>query len=199
LRYLTRLSPIYEFLQLCNASPLPRRILDCGAGGKCPPLTLFHEYGYETYGLEIGENTLNNARSFCKQNSIELNILRGDMRQIPFPDESFSFVFAYESVFFLTREDIAVAMSEIERVLKPNGLCYVTFRSVDDSERRKFPEPHPARTLLGSNGLTYHEDDEPETYFSRFEILRKKKRIRKTLVKGKQGKRAYIDYIAKKN
>ena len=120
------------------------------------------------------------------------------MRQIPFPNESFSFVFAYESVFFLTKEDIAVAMSEIERVLRLDGLCYVTFRSVDDSERWKFPESHPVRTLLGSSGLAYHEDDEPEVYFSRFEILQKKKRIRKTLAKGKQGKRVYIDYIAKK-
>ena len=120
------------------------------------------------------------------------------MRKIPFDSGYFSFVFAYESIFFLTKEDIAVAMNEIERVLKPKGLCFVTFRSTDDSQRRTFPKSHPARIVLGSKGLTYHEDDEPEMYFSMFKILQKKKRIRKTLVKGKRGKRAYIDFIAQK-
>lgn len=196
--YVIRSTPIYRFFKLCDSTPLERKVLDCGAGGKYPPLTLFLEQGYETYGIEISKRELEIARNFCRENNIELNILRGDMRKIPFGDESFSFVFAYESIFFLTKEDIAVAMSEIKRVLKPNGLCFVTFRSVDDSERRTFPESHPARIMLGSNGLTYHEDDEPEMYFSRLKILQKNKRIRKTIVKGEKGKRAYIDYIAQK-
>lgn len=196
--YIIRSTPIYEFFKLCDSTSLERKVLDCGAGGKYPPLTLFLDRGYETYGIEISETQLERAQDFCKKNNIELNILRGDMRRIPFDDESFSFALAYESVFFLTKEDIAVVMSEIERVLKPDGLCFVTFRSVDDSERRTFPESHSARIMLGSKGLTYHEDDEPEMYFSRFKILQKKKRTRKTLVKGEQGKRAYIDYVARK-
>jgi SAM-dependent methyltransferase len=198
LKYLSRLTPIDDFLDLCNASVLEKNVLDCGAGGKCPPLTLFRDQGYETYGIELSKRQLARAQHFCKENDIELNIVRGDMRQIPFDTRSISFVFAYESIFFLTNEDIATSMSEIERVLKPNGLCCVTFRSVDDSERRKFPEASLARTLLGSSGLTYHADGEPDMYFSRFKILQKKKRIRRTLVKGVKGKRAYIDYIARR-
>jgi SAM-dependent methyltransferase len=196
--YIAQSTPIYEFFKLCDATSLEKRVLDCGAGGRYPPLTLFLDRGYETYGIEISKTQLESARSFCKENNIELNILRGDMRKIPFDFEYFSFALAYESIFFLTKEGIAVAMSEIKRVLKPKGLCFVTFRSIDDSERRTFPKSHPARIMLGSNGLTYHEDDEPEMYFSGFNILQKKKRIRKTLVKGKKGKRAYIDYIAQK-
>ena len=198
LKHLSRLTPIRDFLELCSASCLEKSVLDCGAGGKCPPLTLFRDHGYEAYGVEIGQKQLERAQRFCKENNIELNIVRGDMRQIPFDTDSFSFVFAYESIFFLTKEDVATSMREIERVLKPNGLCCVTFRSVDDSERRKFPESSLARTLLGSNGLAYHAEGEPDTYFSRFKILQKKKRIRETFVKGVKGKRAYTDYIAKK-
>lgn len=196
--YIIRSTPIYEFFKLCEASPLERRVLDCGAGGKHPPLTLFLDRGYETYGIEISRTELMRAQTFCKQNHIDLNILRADMRQIPFNDESFSFVFAYESIFFLTERDIAIAMNEIQRVLKPKGLCFVTFRSVDDTRRRTFPPAHPVRAMLGSKQLAYHEDDEPEKYFRRSRILQKKKRIRKTLVNGKKGKRAYLDYIAQK-
>ena len=198
LDYVIRSTPIYEFFRLCELTPLERSVLDCGAGGKYPPLTLFCDRGYKTYGIEISKPQLMRAQTFCRKNDVELNLFRADMRKIPFGDESFSFVFAYESIFFLKEGDIAIAMSEIERVLKPKGLCFITFRSVDDTERRTFPESHPVRIMLGSKKLTYHEDNEPERYFNRFQILRKKKRIRKTLVKGKKGKRTYLDYIAQK-
>ena len=195
--YIIRSTPIYEFFKLCESTPLEKRVLDCGAGGKYPPLTLFLDRGYEIYGIEIGRKQLERAQSFCKKNEIELNIFQADMRRIPFGDESFGFVFAYESIFFLTRDDIAVAMSEIERVLKPNGLCFVTFKSVEESKRVTYSKSN-TRALLGSKGFTYHEDREPDAYFSGFRILQRKKRIRRTRVKGEEGKRAYIDYIARK-
>lgn len=196
--YIVRSTPIYEFFKLCDTTPLERKVLDCGAGGKYPPLTLFYDRGYETYGIEISEAQLERTRNFCKTNNIELNILRADMRKIPFCNESFSFVFAYESIFFLAKDDIATAISEIERVLKPSGLCFITFKSVEDSKRVTYPESSQARILLGSKGFTYYSDGEPDMYFSRFKILQKKKRIRKTLVKGERGKRAYMDYTAQK-
>jgi hypothetical protein len=45
---ITWATPLYEFLRQCNASPLAKKILDCGAGGARPPLSLFHHHGYET-------------------------------------------------------------------------------------------------------------------------------------------------------
>ncbi|UCB60907.1 MAG: class I SAM-dependent methyltransferase [Candidatus Bathyarchaeota archaeon] len=195
--YITQSTPIYEFFKLCELTFLPKRVLDCGAGGKYPPLTLFFYQGYETYGIEISQKQLEKTQSFCRKNGIGLNISRADMRRIPFADQSFSFAFAYESIFFLAERDIATAMSEIERVLIPTGLCFVTFKSVDDSKRITYSKSD-TRALLGSKGFTYHEDDQPDIYFEKFEILQRKKRIRKTLVKGVRGKRVYIDYIARR-
>ena len=196
--YLIRSTPIHEFLKLCESTPLDKRVLDCGAGGKHPPLALFFDRGYETYGIEISKTQLKRGQAFCKENGIELNIFNSDMRKIPFSNESFSFVYAYDSIFFLKEADIAVAMSEIERVLKPKGLCFISFRSVDDTMGEEFPESDPVGIMLGNKKLTYHEDDEPDIYFQRFQILRRKKRIMKTLVRGEKGKRAYLDYIAEK-
>ncbi|UCG45751.1 MAG: class I SAM-dependent methyltransferase [Candidatus Bathyarchaeota archaeon] len=197
LRYLIKSTPIYDFFKLCELAPLEKIVLDCGAGGKYPPLTIFHDHGYETYGIEIGKKQLDRAQMFCRENGLELNIFRADMRILPFADKSFSFVFAYESIFFLTRDDIAAAMEEIERVLKPMGLCFVTFKSVEDSKRVIYSKKS-VRAMLGSEGFTYHEYGEPDMYFNGFQILQRNKRIKKTLVKGKKGKRAYIDYIARK-
>jgi len=186
-------TPLYKFLRECNSSPLEKTVLDCGAGGDDPPLQLFHDYGYETCGIEVAENSLRQARNFCKENGMRLNILKGDMRQIPFKNEYFSFVYSFNAIFFMTKEDIATTMKEIERILRPNGLCFVNFLSVDDPKRNMFCKP-----FLGNIGFSYHEDDEPDKYFGNFEIIHKEKRITRKLWESEYLVQADIDYIAKK-
>lgn len=87
--------PLYSFLLFCNRSDMPREILDCGAGGDCPPLGLFAEHGYKTFGIECDRDQLDRADSFASSQGINLNISAGDMRQLPFPDNSISHDFSY--------------------------------------------------------------------------------------------------------
>jgi SAM-dependent methyltransferase len=191
-------TPLYEFLRQCNAINLERRVLDCGAGGDDPPLSLFYEFGYKTYGVEIAEQPLLDAQEFCSKHDMPLDIFRGDMRHIPFANESFSFVYSFNAIFFMTKPDIARAMSEMERVLEPEGLLYVNFVSVDDPDKRPFCETAPARLLLKSERFTQHEDDEADAYFGGFHILRKEKRfVDKVHGKGRSIQ-VYVDYIAQK-
>lgn len=194
-------TPLYEFLRQCNTTRLKKTILDCGAGSsadRAPPLFLFYQYGYKTYGIEIEKMALANANRFCKKNGIPLNIIRGDMRRIPFKNELFSFVYSYNAIMFMTKTDIAVAMSEIQRVLKPHGLCYVNFQSVDDPDRRPFRRTAFASRLLKSKRFSHHKDNEADIYFRNFEILRKEKRLIEKLYDGRKIIQAYIDYIVKK-
>jgi len=194
MKKVTWATPLYKFLRECNSSPLEKTILDCGAGGDDPPLQLFCDYGYKTYGIEVAENPLKQSTDFCRGNKVGLNISKGDMRRIPFKSEAFSFVYSYNAIFFMTKKDIAVAMKEIERVIKPNGLCFVNFLSVDDPERNTF-----CKSFLGSTGFSYYEDDEPDKYFRNFEILHKEKRITRKSWESKYLVQADVDYIAKKN
>jgi SAM-dependent methyltransferase len=194
-------TPLYEFLRQCNATSLDRTVLDCGAGSygdRPPPLFLFYQQGYVTYGIEITEEGLANAHEFCIENDKPLNIFRGDMRRIPFRDGAFSFVYSYNAIFFMTKADVALAMREIERVLKPNGICFVNFRSVDDPDRRPFRENGFAARLLGSKQFSRYRNKEADVYFRDFEILRKEKRLIEKLFDGKRIEQAYIDYIARK-
>ena len=138
------------------------------------------------------------AQRFCREQRLPLKIFRGDMRSIPFASGCFSFVYALYAVFFMTKPDIAVAMGEIERVLKPGGLCFVNFRSVDDPDRRPFPDTAFARRLLGSERFSYHEDDEADPYFRNFRILRKEKRIIDKVHGRGRLVEAYVEYIAEK-
>jgi len=191
-------TPLYEFLRQCNASSLGKEVLDCGAGGDHPPLSLFHQYGYRTYGIEIAEEALAKARRFCRENEVQLSIFRGDMRRIPFASESFSVVYSYNAIFFMTKPDIAISVREIERVLKPGGLCYVNFMSVDDPDDRPFCETAPSRRLLKSERFARHEDCEADVYFEHFEIVRKEKRIIDKVYGSGRLRQAYIEYIARK-
>jgi ubiquinone/menaquinone biosynthesis C-methylase UbiE len=190
-------TPLYEFLRQCNASPLAKKILDCGAGGAHPPLSLFYHHGYKTYGIEIAEGPLALAQGFCAEKNMSLNIVRGDMRRIPFPSEEFSFVYSYNAIDFMTKSDIAVSMDEIERVLRPDGLCYLNFLSVDDRESwHPFCETSPAMELLKSERFAHYEDNEADGYFNAFDILRKVKRRVDKVYEGKRLQQADIEYIA---
>jgi len=186
-------TPLYKFLRYCNASPLEKTVLDCGAGGADPPLQLFHEYGYETVGVEVADEPFRQAQQFCKEQGMDLNILKGDMRCLSFKNGSFSFVYSFNAIFFMSKKDIAMSMKEMERVLRPGGLCFVNFVSVDEPDAGPFCRP-----FLGNPRFSQHEDDEPNQYFRRFEILHKEKRIIEKRTNGKRSLQAYLDYIAKK-
>ena len=192
-------TPLYEFMRQCNASPLSKTVLDCGAGGSHPPLSLFYQYGYKTYGIEIAEDSLVEAQRFCADNNMPLGIIRGDMRCIPFLDNEFSFVYSFNAIDFMTKSDIALSMWEITRVLKGDGLCYVNFLSVDDAETwEPFCKTASALELLKSERFAHFEDNEADVYFEPYDILRKEKRVQDKLWEGKLRRRAEIEYIARK-
>lgn len=179
--------PLYGFLRECNASPLEKVILDCGAGGDNPPLALFYEYTYTTYGIDISDEQLELAHAFCRENNMELNITKGDIRCIPFEDESLSFVYSINTICHLTKKDTATTVKEMERVLKREGLCFVNFVSVDDVMfgqgkkvgKGEFIQEEDWYPGIAKEGhvCSYYEDEEPDEYFHNFEIIRKEKRI----------------------
>jgi cyclopropane fatty-acyl-phospholipid synthase-like methyltransferase len=137
---------------------------------------------------------------------MKLNLLKGDMRKISFKDETFSFVYSWNAIHMMSKADVALAMREIERVLKAKGLCFVNFVSADEPpptgaiETRKgeFLKKAPWRGVECPNIDSYFEDKEADVFFSNFEILHKEKRIIERMTRGRKELQAYIDYIAQK-
>lgn len=199
---LVRAVPIYTFLRYCNSSDLPKKILDCGAGGNCPPLSLFYENGFDTYGIEVSDREIESANMYSKENEMDLNIAKGDMRKLPFKEEAFSFVYSFNSIFHMNKTDTLKSMDEMKRVLKKEGLCFVNFLSVDDCGYGQGEAIGDGEFLQDEdNGKvihSYYRYDEPDRYFSGFTILRKEKRTIELNQDGNQYVLSYIDYIAKK-
>ncbi|MHA1435593.1 MAG: hypothetical protein ACTSO7_17270 [Candidatus Heimdallarchaeota archaeon] len=44
--------PVLFFKNECNKIEMEKTVLDCGAGGRRPPLALFYKDGYKTAGIE---------------------------------------------------------------------------------------------------------------------------------------------------
>ena len=195
-------SSLYNFLRFTNSIQLEKIILDCGAGGPIPKLAFFHENGFKTYGIDISEESIEWSNEFCKERGIKLNIIKGDMRNIPFEENFFSFVFSYNSIFHLSKQDSKIAINEMNRVLKNGGLCYINFLSKDDYHYSNDLEENPGEIINIDNNEkeihSYYDDDEPDKYFNDFEIIYKEKRH---ILKGNYfntGRTCILDYIVKK-
>ena len=198
---------LYTFLEHCNNSPLNKEILECGAGvwdpSVEPLLVRFNKHGYKVHGIEISDERVAAACEYCKAHQVDAEIHEGDMRHLPFDNASMSFVFSYNTIFHMTKIDVSIAMGEVERILKPGGMCYLNFLSVESDTYGKGKEIGRGEFLEregDSEALhVYYEDSEAEVYFGGFEVLHKEKRVREWLAGNERRARAYIDYIVRKN
>lgn len=98
------------------------RILDigCGTGDKVKSLL---DAGFNVIGIEPAKEMLKYAKSKLPNN----RIINGSVLELPFPDNYFDFVYAFEVFRYLEHEDNIVGLSEIQRVLKPGCLFFGTF------------------------------------------------------------------------
>jgi len=196
-------TPLYRFLEYCNNERASGnvKILDCGAGGTMPPLSLFNSNGYQTYGIDFDHKQVQKASEFGKQLKQDLNIEHGDMTKLGFSDNTFDFVYSYNSIFHMKKEKIEESIVEMKRVLKTNGLLFVNFLSVDDF--RCGEGPH-----LGNNQYeqmddepvihSYFEYKEAEKYFEDMEFVIKERRIIERIYEGERIEQGFVDYILRK-
>lgn len=198
-----RHTQLYKFLSYCEQTEgLSKNILDCGAGGNMPPLALFQSFGYNPHGIEISDFNINRARKFEQEHGVNLNITKGDMRALPFEDESMSFAYSYNSIFHMTKDDIRKSVEEIKRVLVPGGLCFINFLTHQNDEYGKGEEVGEGEFLQdeGDERIihSYHTEAETDKLFDDMKILFKEDRVLHRIFEGEMIKQGYIDYIAQK-
>ena len=205
MKLIFRQTQLYKFLNYCNENEanLEKCVLDCGAGGNCPPLALFSEFGYKTYGIEMSDSQIEKAEIFSKEHNVELNIFKGDIRELNFANESISYIYSYNTIFHMKKVDIAKAVDEIKRVLKPGGICFINFLSINDGDYGQGDKVGEGEFLQSEGDEkvihTYYDIDEAETHFKDMKILFKESRILERIYEGEKIKQGYIDYIVQKN
>ncbi|MGC9780853.1 MAG: class I SAM-dependent methyltransferase [Candidatus Heimdallarchaeota archaeon] len=194
-------TPILNFLNECNKTSLEKKILDCGAGGRNPPLAIFYRDGYETHRIEILDSQIGKAEKYAKEHDMDFNIIKGDMRKLPYENESFGFVFSHHTIFHLPKAEIALTLKEMERVLKPGGLIYVNLQSHECIGYGEGEEVREGEFIAEEHGEmvlhSYYDDDEADVYFENYDIIMKRK-FNLLIAANWCNNMAMIEYIAKK-
>lgn len=103
----------------------------------------------------------------------------GDMRDLPYPDDSFGYVYELESMCHLTKADTKKALAEMARVLKPGGLLFAHFMSTEfwpltgkEGAPGEFAGMESGEPVIHS----YFEDAEVADLFKGHDIVWKEKR-----------------------
>src|ERR1017187_406738 len=107
-------------LEKLGADPTPLLDLCCGSGRHA---LRFAERGAVPIGLDYSAPLLELAHA----RNLQLPLVRGDMRALPFADASFRSIVNFFTSFgyFLAEEDNFLVVAEMERILKSGGrvLC----------------------------------------------------------------------------
>lgn len=90
----------------------------CGAGVE---VVRFARAGARVVGVDIAESAVALTRQNLAQQGLSATVEVADGESLPFPDNSFDFVFAH-GVIQYTHDDRALA-NEVRRVLRPGGLA----------------------------------------------------------------------------
>ena len=94
------------------------RILDCGCGTGAN-LVMLGEFGHAS-GFDLTFRGLELAREYGQR-----RVAQASITEMPFADEAFDLVTAFDVLYSLTEEQEAAGLAEIRRVLKPGGKLIV--------------------------------------------------------------------------
>jgi SAM-dependent methyltransferase len=123
-----------QYYRNCEIA-LIKRSFGCLSGKRVLKLDLWNESantrilnwmkseGAYTVGLDISQVTASRAALNARMNGGPLHVLRADIRDLPFPSESFDFVYTMGTIEHIDEYDQAVA--EVRRVLRQGGKAII--------------------------------------------------------------------------
>jgi len=130
--------PVYDQITWDNIEPfLPKRgwVLDAGGGAGVWSIKMAEQKQCSIVLLDITQKLLETAKRRIRDKILteQIHVLDADIRAIPHPETSFDFVLCEADPICICG-DPEKAISELSRVLKPNGYLVV---GVDSSARAR--------------------------------------------------------------
>ncbi len=108
--------------QLGRAINLPAgsKVLDAGCGMGRVAVNLAQDFGYQIEGIDLLDFNIKEATRYsAARHQPGVSFRVGDYTKLPFPNDSFDAVYTMETLYHAPNYD--EALSELRRVLKPNG------------------------------------------------------------------------------
>jgi len=108
----------------------PAKILDLGCGVGRHTI-YFSSIGYDVSALDISEEAVRSTNEWLKEEGLEAQVEQGKMTELPYPDNNFDLVIAFNVIYHAYKHDVIKTISEISRVLKPGGFLFLTLLTKD--------------------------------------------------------------------
>jgi len=103
-----------------------KRILDLGCGSG-RHLIYLAKRGFDVYGFDISKQGIKIAREWFKEEKLKANLRIGDFyKKLPFKDNFFDAIISIAALHHGKIGDIRKLIKEMKRVLKPQGLIFIT-------------------------------------------------------------------------
>ena len=100
--------------------------LGCGIGRHS---ILFAENGFDTYCFDISEEAIKQTKEWAECQHLNLDYRLGDMIKLPYESDSMDCILAKNVISHTDTQGVTLVISEINRVLKIEGECYLTLCS----------------------------------------------------------------------
>ena len=108
-----------------------KKVLDYGFGAAANLIHLARR-GFAMTGVEVSPSALQIAKTRCAQDNVQADLRLLDGGKLPFDNDSFDAVIAWQVLYYNNWQSLYSAMLEIERVLRPGGLFIGTMAGTND-------------------------------------------------------------------
>jgi ubiquinone/menaquinone biosynthesis C-methylase UbiE len=105
-----------------------RKVLDLGCGVGRHSVRLASK-GFETYAVDSSQSALEYCKSKIAEQNLNANVVCANMHNLPLLDESFDAIISWNVIYYTTRACMSEIISEIIRILRPQGLISATLNS----------------------------------------------------------------------
>ena len=105
-----------------------KHLLDfgCGLGRHA---IFFAKQGFEVSAFDLSTDGTDHLKEWAEKENLTIDVQNADMQDLPYVNNSFDALFAYHVISHTDTTGMKKIMSEISRVLKPNGEIYITLCS----------------------------------------------------------------------
>jgi ubiquinone/menaquinone biosynthesis C-methylase UbiE len=104
------------------------KFLDLGCGLGRHSVYMAHK-GFDTTAVDLSNYGINYLEEWALKEKVSIKTAVCDMLELPFKDNSFDCIMAYNVIYHTNTEGFIKALEEIRRVLMPNGEIFLTLIS----------------------------------------------------------------------
>lgn len=103
-----------------------KKVLDLGCGSGRHTVYLA-KHGFKVYGIDIAKQGIKIAKDWLKKEKLKASLQIGPVyKKLPYKDNFFDAVISVQVIHHARIKTIRKAIEEIERILKPEGIIFIT-------------------------------------------------------------------------